>query len=757
MKCLFVFVILMLSLVASPVNAQPASYEIAPDLQVQGDYSDKEILRYRRIRIERQEVLFDETNPLLCKQGNTLLVVGRGGSIARSSDGGLHWNELENLTESGPSKGEVKALGSLESGAILAVVGKSANLSVIASDDLGQTWKSLGRLSVEGDVSESQGSFLELADGTLLFSIGTELFVSRDHGASWKKRTTLADGWSDLRPLVDKGDSEKLLACALYTGTADDKCRNTVILQSTDQGKSWEPITAATRINQVPGNLVELPDGRLVLSYGEESFPYGARALISDDGGATWGEEVYVLGQSRYGLLLQPRPEACEPASGISTVVLDNGVMVSAYDRGKTLKRYQEPGDGRKVDEWGNQPAISVVRWTPEGFDRPPLIYPSLMTDRVDSEGYLDNGLVRIRPDDRFEGGDYIENYETIVYRRLPAEQLDYGDIGGKGLILCRHPDGSLMFTCRFPEIYRSTDEGQTWKKFADIDRPKAERVSTSGFGITNKGTLLTLADVRAEPTVAGGRPTYKMHIGRSTDNGKTWNYRQIDPGPKHFGGRGDGSRINQLSDGTVVINTSTAWVHPSRNFCLGEVIIRSTDDGQTWGDPTVLPPSTCESNMVELPSGRLVLATRLQSINEFKGEHYFGPFSEEDRWEFPSRNYVGEARYKHEAIMFSDDNGYNWTKPFVVTRIHMVSADVVCDHEGRVALTYDHKDAIGGCRARVSKDDGKTWETENYILCYEKIGQRTSSTVLKDGRILTLWAAGYPRNRVRGTIWSPE
>lgn len=75
----------------------------------------------------------------------------------------------------------------------------------------------------------------------------------------------------------------------------------------------------------------------------------------------------------------------------------------------------------------------------------------------------------------------------------------------------------------------------------------------------------------------------------------------------------------------------------------------------------------------------------------------------------------------------------------------------------GCVALTYAHKGAIGGCRARVSKDHGKTWEPDNYMLSYEKFGQRTNSIVLKDGRILTLWAASYPRNRVNGTIWSPE
>ena len=77
------------------------------------------------------------------------------------------------------------------------------------------------------------------------------------------------------------------------------------------------------------------------------------------------------------------------------------------------------------------------------------------------ADSYLDNGLVRIRPRDRFEGGVYIENYETLVYRRLPAEQLYFEGQGAKGMVVCRHPDGSLLFTCRHPVIFRSTDEGQ--------------------------------------------------------------------------------------------------------------------------------------------------------------------------------------------------------------------------------------------------------------------------------------------------------
>ena len=745
----------VVSIVAASLG-HSADYNIPQELLVKGDYSQQEVLRYRRIRVERQEVIFGDTQPMLCRQGSTILVAGRGGALARSTDGGVTWEPLDGLKEPTDNNGDLQALGSISGGTVLAAVRRDSNITFYASQDEGQTWQTGGDVTLPSSPSDLRGRFLQLGNQSVLFSVDDRIFRSADSGKSWSEHATLPEGLSALRATQLK--SGKLLAAALYEGDGSGEYRNTVIAESGDDGKSWNIVAAATRIGQVPGDLVELSDGRLVLSYGEESFPYGARALVSSDGGKTWGKETYVVGMSRYGLLLQPRPEACEPASGSASIVLEDGVIISAYDRGKTLKRHAEPGDGRTVDEWGHQAAIGIMRWTPDGFERPPLVYPEMLTDRVDAEGYLDTGLVRIRPDDRFEGGDFIENYETIVYRRLPGEQLTFAGIGGKGVVVCRHPDGSLLFTCRFPEIYRSTDEGRSWSKWADIDRPTSHDSSTSGFGVTNKGTLLAMVDVKVaeENRATGARNVYKMHIGRSTDDGKTWDFRQVDPGPKHFGGRGDGSRINQLSNGTIVLNSATAWVHPSREFNLGEVILRSQDDGQTWGDFSVLPPHTCESNLLELPSGRLLLATRFQQLGELH-YHYFSEPTGEERWLPPSRNYVGEPRYKNEAIMFSDDGGYNWTKPFLVTRIHMVSADVVRDPKGRVVLTYDHKDAIGGCRARVSTDEGETWEEENYILSYARIGQRTSSVVLKDGRILTLWASAVPRNGVSATIWSPE
>ena len=210
---------------------------------------------------------------------------------------------------------------------------------------------------------------------------------------------------------------------------------------------------------------------------------------------------------------------------------------------------------------------------------------------------------------------------------------------------------------------------------------------------------------------------------------------------------------------------TCDGWIHEDRKSYVGEVILRSTDDGRTWGDPTVMPPGVLESNMLELPSGALLMATRYQrwshSHDLFRMhtelEHYgdnphligYGT------WEPPSRNEVGWGRYKNEAVMLSQDRGRNWTTPTFVTRMHECSADVVLLPDGKIVLTYDQKDGVSGSRALVSTDGGSTWDEEIYVLCWGHSG-RTSSVVLEDGSVLTL-LAGVEDCGTRATIWRPQ
>ncbi len=65
------------------------------------------------------------------------------------------------------------------------------------------------------------------------------------------------------------------------------------VFYSDDGGDTWGFLS---RINDfgAPGNLVPMPDGRIVAVYGYRLMPAGIRATVSEDGGKTWGPEIIV-------------------------------------------------------------------------------------------------------------------------------------------------------------------------------------------------------------------------------------------------------------------------------------------------------------------------------------------------------------------------------------------------------------------------------------------------------------------------------
>jgi lysophospholipase L1-like esterase len=69
--------------------------------------------------------------------------------------------------------------------------------------------------------------------------------------------------------------------------------------ESRDNGATWNFLskvgdTDRGKHNGNPPSLVRLRDGRLVVAYGYRGIPYGIRARISSDNGATWGEVIYL-------------------------------------------------------------------------------------------------------------------------------------------------------------------------------------------------------------------------------------------------------------------------------------------------------------------------------------------------------------------------------------------------------------------------------------------------------------------------------
>jgi BNR repeat-like domain len=88
---------------------------------------------------------------------------------------------------------------------------------------------------------------------------------------------------------------------------------------SEDGGLRWRCLS---RVNDwgAPANLVELSDGRIACVYGVRHRPFGIRARVSEDGGATWGTEFILRDDGGSWDLGYPR-----------TLLLEDDTLLTAY------------------------------------------------------------------------------------------------------------------------------------------------------------------------------------------------------------------------------------------------------------------------------------------------------------------------------------------------------------------------------------------------------------------------------------------
>ena len=65
------------------------------------------------------------------------------------------------------------------------------------------------------------------------------------------------------------------------------------VFHSDDGGETWHFLSRPNDFG-APGDLVIMPDGRIVCVYGYRLMPAGIRATVSEDGGKSWGPEIIV-------------------------------------------------------------------------------------------------------------------------------------------------------------------------------------------------------------------------------------------------------------------------------------------------------------------------------------------------------------------------------------------------------------------------------------------------------------------------------
>jgi hypothetical protein len=175
-----------------------------------------------------------------------------------------------------------------------------------------------------------------------------------------------------------------------------------------------------------------------------------------------------------------------------------------------------------------------------------------------------------------------------------------------------------------------------------------------------------------------------------------------------------------------------------------GQIIAARSRDGRTWTElgqvpvyPGTDPANYHEPHVVELPSGRLLGAIRI--------ENHSGKTLE-------------EAGVPTFSIMMtaSDDGGATWTTAAPLG-FHGSPPHLLRHSSGVLLMTYGFRQAPFGQRVALSRDDGATWEHDWIIRDDGPDGDLgyPSTVELADGSLFTLCYQKVPGDKKCSLLWS--
>jgi hypothetical protein len=261
---------------------------------------------------------------------------GRYEATVRSEDRGRTWKQMESdrsarqrpvddlpesLAELGPIDFTNKDI--LIHNWTAAFASPQGRALVSVSKDAGKTWSRNFRLPLDGLQSlTALHSVLVRPDGRVLlfmFEVSKDgwnrrplVYRSTDDGSTFHFMSFITV--KDDPYAAGSGDYGKLpyafgghrwfyprgymlpngrMLCVLRCQRDPNGDMWTELYKSDDGGRTWGFLS---RVNDfgAPGSLVRMSDGRLVVVYGYRLPPFGIRAVVSEDEGATWGSEMIV-------------------------------------------------------------------------------------------------------------------------------------------------------------------------------------------------------------------------------------------------------------------------------------------------------------------------------------------------------------------------------------------------------------------------------------------------------------------------------
>ncbi len=265
--------------------------------------------------------------------------------------------------------------------------------------------------------------------------------------------------------------------------------------------------------------------------------------------------------------------------------------------------------------------------------------------------------------------------------------------IGNTVVAVLRGGAGHLGLDGRV-EVVRSLDAGHTWTPPAVVaDSDFDDR--NPAFGVTGDGTLVLAYHRQGNYDEAGNwlrraaseARRVEIMVTRSHDSGLNWE----TPYPLGVDLLASGSpygKIVALQDGTLLMPIYAGPVaallgsHASAVTGDGDCsyLVRSHDDGATWGEPSLIGVNKNETALIALPAGDVMAVMR----------------------GIPPGQALHSTR--------SSDGGRTWSPPVLVTDSRQHPADLVQLANGDILLTYGNRTAPYRIEGKISRDGGHTW-----------------------------------------------
>lgn len=277
----------------------------------------------------------------------------------------------------------------------------------------------------------------------------------------------------------------------------------------------------------------------------------------------------------------------------------------------------------------------------------------------------------------------------------------------------------------------RSTDHGKTWSKIKTIR--DFDHTAGNPCPVVDQASgriIMVYCEMdHHEGHVMDGKSERRVYSTSSDNDGSTWSKalditQSVNPERKYnwlAAGPGIGIQIKKgKHKGRIVIPFANSIKH-----AYGVHTIYSDDLGKTWNASNLIEGGCNESQLVELPDGKLMLNMRMQG--GFKG---------------------------YRALSSSNDGGATWGALTHDDELNdpRCQASIIGHQSGDSHYLIFSNPATGGRNGmtiKVSSNSGKTWPVKKLI--YPLSSGYSNLVVTDDGHVLCLFEAGPSNYSLNG------